>query len=194
MAEAPGWTYGVSMGEEEGDLAYAQYDRIVGAKAADALTQLSADLDDQDSRQGKLTTSEIGALFSLQEIEWLGSLMVPPEDAWLDGRLAVNDKFRSLYTALPFHEAERWWLLQTAITRFPFRPQPWAPGGMHDPPIFEERRVMVVGGVEKTVEAKELLERFWLWRRELGDYSAGEGLREARLALSALVDLLSPQL
>lgn len=139
-----------------------------------------------------MDTAAIEALFN---IDWLGSLMVPPEVTPLDSRLEANDALRSLRNALPFTDAERWWLL-TDTLKNPMRDE--SRPERHDAHYFDSVReaetTVVTHGSSQTVNGHDLLQRFRAWRRERGEYEGGEGLAQARESLADLMRLFRPDI
>lgn len=193
MGELPrsDWSHGEYIDED--DINYEQFHRSVGDLSYKALRSLSVDLESLTADKHGWTAADIDAIAYLYEIDWLGSLMVPPAATPLDNRTRANDLFRSLRNALPFTDAERWWLLTEALGEAQQSGVNKYDEGYLD--IVRDRETTIVtNGIRRAASGGELLHRFWLWRRQAGEYSTGEGLGQARESLAGLVDLLTPDI
>jgi hypothetical protein len=191
MEQRHDWSDGERFDDETG-LEYAAFHRTVGELAYKALESLSVDLEAPDTGNRQVwAAADVDALSSLYEIDWLGSLMVPPESTPLDNRTQANDLLRSLRNALPFTDAERWWFLTEALGEAQLSSADRYDESYLDP-VRQKTTTLITGGVQREVSGEDLLQRFWSWRRQIGDYSAGEGLHQARDSLSGLIELLTP--
>ncbi|HEX7245085.1 MAG TPA: hypothetical protein VF245_05915 [Solirubrobacterales bacterium] len=189
MEQRHDWSDGERFDDEAG-LDYAALHLTVGELAHRALEPLSVDVDKDEHAW---TRADVDALSNLFEIDWLGSLMVPPASTSLDNRTEANDLLRSLRNALPFADAERWWLLTEVL-----QDASWSSADKYASGYLDFARkqttTLITGGIKREIDGGDLLERFWCWRRQTGDYAGGEGLCQANDALRGLVELLTPDL
>jgi hypothetical protein len=173
-----------------------QYEKIyleVGESANNALDALSVDLEELPSDEHGWTSADSYALNYLVDIEVLAETMVPPESTPLHNRQRAEHLVRSLRNALPFTGAERWWLLRDGFAKIRQSDSRPADKEYMDP-IRNARPCLVSEGLQRDIRGQVLLGKFWSWRREVGEYSGGEGLAQARESLAGLVELLTPDL
>ena len=172
---------------DDADIEYQTFDKEVGRLAYACLDQLSVPLATLDSDTHGWTHADRAAWGMVYEVDWLGRLMVPPTGTPLENRIQFDKLMASLRTALPFTEAEREWLLEDAASYHSLRE------GDFDVVRGSEARLVSVG-LSRVVHARDILQRWWSWRREVGDYADQGGLDQARHALAGLVQLLTPDL
>lgn len=187
------WSFDVE-GIDEGE--NYEYDRIyleVGAFANKALDALCIELGRLPSDERGWTKADSYALSDLAEVEVLVETMIPPESTPLDNRQLANQHVRSLRNALPFSGAERWWLLRNRFAEI--RQSDFGPADKeYTDPIKTAADELVSEGLHQVVRGQVLLGKFWSWRREVGEYSGGEGLADARESLAGIVELFRPDL
>jgi hypothetical protein len=95
------------------------------------------------------------------------------------GELAT---FRS---ALPFAEVERW-AAGNAYDGLDY------PRGLRDAVARHiPRQEICVEGIARTISGREVTDRWWDWRRGLGEYEGGAGLDAAREAIASVYDHLA---
>lgn len=173
-----------------------EYDGIyleVGEFANKALDALCVDLAKLPSDEQGWTKADSYALSHLAEVEVMAETMVPPESTPLDNRQLANQHVRSLRNALPFGGAERWWLLRDRFAEI--RQSDFGPADKeYTEPIKTAADELVSEGLHQVVRGRVLLGRFWSWRREVGEFSGGEGLASARESLAGMVELFRPGL
>jgi hypothetical protein len=175
------------------DIEYDRYDKIVGGIARRSLDALSRDLTSLESDEWGWTSADYRGLHGVYEVDWLGRLLVPPSTTPLVNRIRFNDHMASLRAAIPVSEAERKWLFDGSDDR-----QLGQYRGLSDPHSLEIARdseaSLVSAGVIRVVHGRDLLQRWWSWRRETGEYADQGSLDQARSALKGVIGLLAPEL
>jgi hypothetical protein len=87
--------------------------------------------------------------------------------------------------ALPFDETERAWLYDAYEAA-------WGPKCIQRIRA-QEARVMSAG-LRRVVVGRDLMRRWWAWRRETDEYAGQGGLDAAREGLRAIVEAVAPDL
>jgi hypothetical protein len=91
----------------------------------------------------------------------------------------------TLHSALPFAEVERR-LIVELYDELSF------PSGLRDDVRkFVPRQKVCVEGIVRATSGRELMERWWSWRRGVDDYQGGVGLEAAREAVYAAYEHLA---
>jgi hypothetical protein len=49
-------------------------------------------------------------------------------------------------------------------------------------------------GIRRVIHGRDLLQRWWSWRRETGEYAGQGSLDQARDALEGVIELIAPEL
>lgn len=116
-----------------------------------------------------------------------------PSEAPPDVRLELNRCLGLWHSALPFSEAERGLILDAdrSPEREAIEPGPEKVRGTARI-VRKTELELIDSGVRKMVKGRELMRRWWLWRREMGDYADQGGLTQAKDALRDFVGLLIP--
>ena len=153
-----------------------------------ALAALSVDLDGLPADRDGWTEPDIDSLVQLSLIEVHEPRDLPPPDASLDDRYGLLEPLKNLHGALPFDEVERYWLLDEMLDNVR-KFDPHSEGYLDRVSSLEAD--CVVNGVRRTLSVRDGLSRFWSWRHEVGVYSSGEGLRQAKVSLASLVRVLT---
>lgn len=184
-------------GEIDDPFHYDKYDKEVARYAFSALGQLSIDIATLEADEHGWTSADYGTLLDLGDLDHEAGLMVPPSPTPLEHRFQYGDQITALHTALPVAEAERRWLFGGGK----------ASGGHEG--VRSDLRIsyrdwgqiartseaeLVSDGILRRVHGRDLLQRWWFWRRELGAYADGAGLNQARDSLEGLIRLLAPEL
>lgn len=116
-----------------------------------------------------------------------------PAQAPPEVRMELNRCLGSWHSALPFSEAERGWILD--VHRSPERDS-IAPGPDKVRAtanlVRKTELELVDGGIRRLVMGRDLMRRWWLWRREMGDYAGQGGLTQAKTALTDVIGLVVP--
>jgi hypothetical protein len=187
------WSYAEH--DDDADIAFDRFDKEVGELAFRVLDYLSVDLAGLETDEHGWTKVDYDAFSDLQQADHLAQLMVPPTTATLDSRQAFNERMAAFNQALPFSDAERQWLFDD-----PDRKQyKTLAFGTTDPKYIEAVRQseaqLMSAGLYRVVRGRDLMQRWWSWRRETGEYADGRGgLSQARESLHGLVLLLTPEL
>ena len=126
-------------------------------------------------------SSFIAAILLESGIEGLDKVV-----SWPLGSVDQSDLRTSIQTyqaALPFHDPEQRWL----VTVFDAAEQSGVVGVADKQPIIRgaTTELLIAGQVEE-VQGRELMDRWWDWRRGLGDF---EGTPSLTIAIDALRDM-----
>jgi hypothetical protein len=123
--------------------------------------------------------SDKSALVRLKDLEGNIGFIEPAPDPVISGTDIYNlfQEFGRLHTALPFSEAERAWLLG--------KDEQDLPDG-----IIGDSAEIMSGGILRVVQGRELVRRWWAWRREADEFAGQGSLDEARQALGVLANTL----
>jgi hypothetical protein len=154
--------------------------RFIAGRLIDAL---EADLPATDKRRWKVEDHEgLSNVVLLDRVAESGRYLDRVADFrhhYLLGNLAT---FRS---ALPFAEVERW-AAGNAYDELKY------PTGLRDDIARHiPRQEICVEGIARTISGRELTDRWWDWRRGIGDYEGGAGLDKAREAIASVYDHLA---
>jgi hypothetical protein len=95
-------------------------------------------------------------------------------------------KLHALQQALPFTEAERNWLVDpqgVAVAAQRKHIEKWA--AVQEPEL-------ICAGVRKVISGRDVVRRWWAWRRETDEFAGQGTLDLARESLRGIVELLHP--
>jgi hypothetical protein len=170
---------------------YDEYDQTLGGITWELLNVLSEDVADYKVDGHDWTTLDDEGLVRAHDVDWLGRLLVPPATTPGENRIKYVELMASWHTALPFSEAERHWL--------------WSENGAGagTPGLGSEEWMVTVrqsearivsAGISRIVRGRDLLQRWWAWRREIGEYAGQGSLDQAREAVVGLTALLKPDM
>jgi hypothetical protein len=190
------WSYDVYAADDiDPDIPpFHEYDKIVGELAVHSLDYLSRDITGLEADGHGWTEIDYGALRNIYEADWLERLLVPPATTPLENRITFNERMASLRQALPFSETERQWLFDDPDSK---RRKTDAFYGINPQYVEAVRRSevqFVSAGLYRVVHGRDLMQRWWSWRRETGEYADGAGLNQARESLKGLIELIAPEL
>ena len=101
----------------------------------------------------------------------------------VDDVINLNEMLTRFNVALPFDEAERDWL-------FTAYDEAWGPGCIRT--IRRQEATIVSSGLRQVIQGRDLMRRWWSWRRETDEYAGQGSLDLAREALRELVETYSP--
>jgi hypothetical protein len=179
----PDETFGENIHKEVGDLAY----RLLDVLSQD-VTRLEADV------HGWTEADKKGVDLAW-ETDWLARLVVPPKPVSDIARTDFVMLMGSFRMALPWTEAERRWLLDgydfpnSALDTYDMR----GDDGWREFANQSEAEVMSAG-IRRIIRGRDLLQHWWSWRRETGEYEGQGSLEQARESLGGVIALLSPEL
>jgi hypothetical protein len=186
------WTHSPESHDTDGD--WGKVDKEIGGVAHHLLDLLSQDVAPLEADVHGWTQADSYALGLTQEVDWLARLLVPPDAVSADHRMEFIELMATFRAALPFAEAERNWLLD----EHRFDDEPGGPGSPCDERWLEIARKsetqLVSAGLSRVVHGRDLLQRWWSWRRETGEYAGQESLGHARDALRGIIGLVAPEL
>jgi hypothetical protein len=187
------WSIDDGVGDD--DIEYHKFDKEVGELAFECLDALCEDIDALEADDYGWTDADLSGVDKLYEVDHLGRLLVPPSTTPLDNRKRYAELMIELHAALPFSVAEREWFLRDRPQKARY-PSLGAPGTPEYIDLVRNSEVRLVSeGLYKVIRGRDLLNRWWAWRREVGEYGAGQGgLQQAREALKELTQLLRPDL
>jgi hypothetical protein len=184
---------GSEFSPEEPPSRYDTLHQEVGKVGRAALSALSTDVNSIEADRHGWTIADVDSLRHLATVDELAALMVPPAPTSFEDRTHAIGLLRFMHNALPLGEAERWWLLSDVLRdtrRLAAKPRD---EDYLDPVRLADENIMI-DGKYRLVSGRDLLQRFWSWRRETGEYAGGDGLDQARKSLADLVELLTPEL
>jgi hypothetical protein len=152
----------------------------LGDLAADLLSGLCEQPPAGTGQQRRWISSDYVTFSDLQWVE----LTIPHAQAELkvDETIALDKVLNALHAALPYSEAERIWLHRAG------NDPDGTPNWDRLPRVRRQEAVIVSSGVRQVVYGRELLRRWWSWRREADEFSGQGTLDPAREALRELVE------
>jgi hypothetical protein len=123
-----------------------------------------------------LDRSDQSAIRMLHEMNSVLHFMETEQEAELR---PVYRAVARLHGALPFSEAERTWLGE----------KEWSSADMTDDLMGETAEIMS-GGVLRVLQGRELVRRWWAWRRQTNEFAGQGSLDEACRQLGVLAERL----
>jgi hypothetical protein len=192
MSEWPeaDWSHSSEGHDTDGD--WNKVEKETASAAFTLLELLSQDLAPLETDASGWTEADSRALGATQEFDWLARLLVPPDAVSAEHRMENMELMATFRAALPFAEAERNWLLDDHRLD---EGRSGSPGT--EPWIAIARKSetsLMSSGIVRVVRGRDLLERWWAWRRETGEYAGQGSLDQARSALEGVIGLLAPEL
>jgi hypothetical protein len=168
-------------------------DKEIGTAAYELLDALSQDVTTLETDEHGWTKADEDGLQAAQETDWLVRLIVPPKALSDMARVDLLELMVEFRTALPWTEAERSWLLDTHRREIPSGP--FEVGSPHwREAAGPDAATIMSAGIVRAAYGRDLLQRWWSWRRETGEYEGQGSLEQAREALGGVIALLSPEL
>jgi hypothetical protein len=157
----------------------------LGVRAIDALYDL-CDVPSEwsDDRHGYWLPSDKRALqgwFNIEEK--ILDVQAKPPEASVEDVEHLNDLLFQYHVALPFDEAERHWLYDAYD-------EAWGLGSIGI--IRRQEASIVSGGLHRVVYGRDLMRRWWAWRRETDEFRGQGTVDLAREALRELIETVSP--
>jgi len=154
----------------------------VGCIAADALADLESGPNWSEGQRRQWVGRDGWAFHECQEIERAAPHALAELDVG-DGA-TLSDLLHTFHTALPYSEAE-WHWLHRAYYELPVGSGRWN--------IIRRQEIQLVSsGLRQVVYGRDLLRRWWAWRRETDEFRGQGTLDVARGALSAMVENFHP--
>jgi hypothetical protein len=192
MAHPKDWSY--IEYDPDPDIPFHQYDKDVGELAVRSLDYLSRDITGLDADEHGWTEIDYDALRNIHEADWLERLLVPPATTPLENRITFNEQMASLRQALPFSDAERQWLFDDPDRNRSKTGAHWGIDPKYIEAVRQSETQLVSAGLSRVVHGRDLIQRWWSWRRATGEYADGAGLNQARQSLKGIIELLVPEL
>lgn len=174
----------------------ADIDRMSGIVSATLHTLIQTRWDEARPRDGHRhwLIADHRALDAALHLEGYIAMKGLPPEAPPDVRMELNRCLGSWHAALPFSEAERRLILD--VHRSPEREaiEPGPDNVRATAKLVRKTELELIdGGVRRLVKGRDLMRRWWLWRRDMDEFAGQGGLDQARTALAALADrLISP--
>jgi hypothetical protein len=154
----------------------------VGCIAADALADLESDPNWSEGQRRQWVGLDGWAFHECQEVERAAPHALAELDV-SDGTTLIN-LLHTFHTALPYSEAE-WHWLHDAYYNLPVGPGRWD--------IIRRQEIHIVSaGLRQVVYGRDLLRRWWAWRRQADEFQGQSTLNLAGKALSGLVENFHP--
>jgi hypothetical protein len=182
------WTHSPEGHNTDGP--WGKVDKEIAGLGRELLDLLSQDLTSLQADVHGWTEPDSRALGITQEFDWLARLLVPPEAVSAEHRMENIELMAAFRAALPFAEAERKWLLDDDCGNpgYDIATPRWVEAVGHS------EVSLVSAGVVHVVHGRDLLQRWWSWRRETGEYAGQGSLDQARFALEGIIGLMAPEL
>jgi hypothetical protein len=155
----------------------------VGCIAADALADLTVEPNWSAGQRRQWIGRDGWSFHECQEIDQA----VPHARAELDvsDAAVLSNLLHSFHTALPYSQAE-WHWLHEAYYDLPVGPGRWN--------IIRRQEIQLVSsGLRQVVYGRDLLRRWWAWRRQTDEFQGQGTLDIARGALAGLVENFHPE-
>lgn len=103
------------------------------------------------------------------------------------------ENLEGFHINLPFSESERIWVLVFNSSIAPFQ---FARGDEDElvDAVASDEIALSSSGVEVTRSGQDLVDSWWDWRRQVGQFEHQRSVDEVRLALEGMVNILTPRL
>lgn len=147
--------------------------------AVDIVSQLSHVPQRPDIRRVRWANSDYCTFYDWQELERAVPLAVT--ELSVDDGCRLADQLESLHCALPYSEAERRWL------RVNYAEPPTESGRWES--IRRQEIAVVSNGLVQVMHGREMLRKWWAWRRETDEFAGQGSLDEACAALNTLASM-----
>jgi hypothetical protein len=172
---------------DRGDVWYEAPPYPIGENALYALTWSVADAPIPAVGRRRWLVSDYDSLTVAINLEDRVKKEGLPADAPESVRGELNGYLDAWYMALPFSEAERGVVLDAYRLEEAL---------IHRDSLASDIRKtkveVVAAGVRSVVKGRDLMRRWWSWRRELDEFAGQGSLTQARVALTGLVERLIP--
>lgn len=162
--------------------------RALGFQALYAFIEVSEDAPVRTDGERRWFVSDHNALLISMAFEDHIRLEGLPSDAPADVRAEVSGYLDAWHEALPFNEPER------EIVRGAYNAAPDRPLAYREIPsqLRKSDFEVMESGVKKIVRGRELMRRWWAWRRELDEFEGQGNLGQAKEAVANLAGKLIP--
>jgi hypothetical protein len=170
---------------------YGKAPALLGLRAVDLLHDLCDVPPWSEDQRWRWVNSDRFAFHGWysMEIEIFDALAEPGLSREQAGDMLVQ--MSAFRTTLPFDEAEGNWLLSTYGDAFERSGQPRRPS---DYTVIRNRKpeVIVSCGLRRVIDGRDLLRRWWSWRRETDEFHGQHSLDLGRETLRTMIETLSP--
>jgi hypothetical protein len=168
----------------------------VGRMALETLDALCVDVTSMSIDEHGWTDADYEGLHVMTSVDHLGRILMPSATTSPDMLAKLAGSMVTLRTALPFSEAERNWLYDDPDGKGAIATAQQELGrDVEYNDVVRQSSVRIVSaGLYRVVHGRDLMQRWWSWRRATGEYADAAGLNQARESLSGLIALLAPEL
>jgi len=158
---------------------------LLGLRAVDALHDL-CDVPNRSTQEWtQWLPSDTCALQGWFNIEEKADIAFSADDVSKKNAAQVDDLLFRYRVALPYDEAERHWLYDAYGAA-------WGPDSIQ---IIRNQEARVMSsGLQRVLLGRDLVRRWWAWRRETDEYSGQGSAAAARETLRKMIETLSPDL
>ncbi len=158
---------------------------LLGLKAYDALYDLCDVAEWSEARRGYWAPSDKRSLQGWFNIEEKTAPAQAEPTINIDQVDHMNELLFQYHAALPFDEVEREWLHKTYA-------EAWGPNSIGI--VRRQEAAVVSGGLHRVVYGRDLMRRWWAWRRETDEFQGQGTVDLAREALRALIETTHPDI
>jgi hypothetical protein len=99
----------------------------------------------------------------------------------------VIGSLTDIHVALPYDEAERSWLSAAYC-------EAYDEAGAASIGVIRQRQAeeIMAGGLRRVIDGRDLMRRWWAWRRQTNEFTGQGSLSIARQALRSLIETVAP--
>jgi hypothetical protein len=170
---------------KEHRMPYGRAPFFLGLAAVDALHDLCDVPEWTEARRGRWLQSDKFAFHGWFVIEEKTALAQAEPDIKAEQVEHINVGLFHYRVALPFDEAERRWLYDAYA-------EAWGPNSISV--IRRKEGAIVSGGLHRVIYGRDLMRRWWAWRRETDEFRGQGTVDLAREALREIIETVSPDL
>jgi hypothetical protein len=177
----------VAFGRSPEEVPFGLAPALLGLRAADALYDLCDVPTWTEDARGRWRVSDRRAFYGWLQIEGdtpEAQTALGNQDE--DSLERLNDILHKYHSVMPYDEAERFWLFVTACEA---QELSFAESFHH---IRKQEARIVSAGLRRVVYGRELLGRWWSWRRDTDQFSGQGTVDTAREALRELITMVAP--
>jgi hypothetical protein len=172
------------------DVEWDKIDKEVGGYTYDLLDVLSQDTAQLEADVHGWTEIDRRGLELTFQVDWGSRILVPPAATSARMRMEFMETMATWRASLPFSEAERKWLLDDSGDGKGMRD--YEPAWLDE--VRTNEREVISAGLIRVISGRDLLQRWWSWRRQVGEYAGQASLDQACEALADLTGMLTPEL
>jgi hypothetical protein len=159
---------------------------LLGIHAGDLLRDLCYEVptDWPDERRWRWTPSDLWSFHNWHSVEEHVPAALAEPGLTADQIDTITGTLMDVNVALPYDEAERYWLYAAYN-------EAYGPGSIG---VIRQRKPeeIVTSGLRKVIDGRDLMRRWWAWRRETDEFRGQGSLDIARNALRSLIETVAP--